>query len=178
MVATLRELFAKSRHPSHEDKEAAAQALVGILEQAQGMGREIARKGNQERGMAWGGRFTNLLESAWNIVTNFVQRIADWINEQDMEGLTEDDIVGEIDSLAERVGVAEITSAIEQEVLDELQAEGVTMVVSIAQPGACKLCLLNAEAGPIPIGSAFPSGDTCTPFHGGCRCNIARADDQ
>lgn len=178
MVAALREIFAKGKHPSHEDKEAAAHILVEILEQAQDMGREIARKGNHERGMAWGGRFTNLLESAWNIVSNFVQRIADWISGQDVEALTEDDIVGEIDSLAERVGVAEITSAIEQEVLDELQAEGVTMVVSIAQPGACSPCVLNAEAGPIPIGTAFPSGDTRPPYHGGCRCNIAQADNE
>jgi hypothetical protein len=32
------------------------------------------------------------------------------------------------------------------------------------------MCDVNAEAGTIPLGSKFPSGDECPPAHVGCRC--------
>jgi hypothetical protein len=34
-------------------------------------------------------------------------------------------------------------------------------------------CDLNAEAGPIPIGQLFPSGDVAPPFHIHCRCTLS-----
>jgi hypothetical protein len=36
----------------------------------------------------------------------------------------------------------------------------------------CDFCEENAEAGPIPMGSVFPSGDTEPPAHPNCRCSI------
>jgi len=37
-------------------------------------------------------------------------------------------------------------------------------------------CSDNADAGPIPIGDVFPSGDTEPPAHPNCRCTIAPAN--
>lgn len=37
-------------------------------------------------------------------------------------------------------------------------------------------CDLNAEAGIVPIGQAFPSGDECPPAHIGCRCGLGIAE--
>jgi hypothetical protein len=37
-------------------------------------------------------------------------------------------------------------------------------------------CDLNAEAGPIPLGAPFPSGDEAPPVHRGCSCNCAIAE--
>lgn len=37
-------------------------------------------------------------------------------------------------------------------------------------------CDLNAEAGPIPLGQAFPSGDECPPAHVGCCCGLVIAE--
>jgi hypothetical protein len=37
-------------------------------------------------------------------------------------------------------------------------------------------CDLNVEAGVVPIGQAFPSGDECPPAHIGCCCGISAAE--
>jgi hypothetical protein len=37
-------------------------------------------------------------------------------------------------------------------------------------------CDLNVEAGPVPIGQPFPSGDECPPAHIGCRCGIVAVE--
>jgi hypothetical protein len=176
MVTALHELFAKSKQPSHEDQESAAHTLASIIEQAQAIGHAHAA---QERGIAWGGNFSNALSSAWDIVTNFVGRMKDWITGQESGGadLSEDDVVAEIDSLASTVAGVEVASAIEQEVLDSLQSQGFMQIAWIAQPGACPLCVANAEASPLPIGSEWPSGDTIPPAHPHCRCSIGSAGD-
>lgn len=171
MVVALRELFAQSKHPSHDDKESAAHVLASIIEQAQEIGRTHASD-EQERSLAWGGKFANALSSAWDIVNNFVQRIIDWISGQDPEDLSEDDIIAEVDTLAERVGSFEVAAAIEQEVLDTLAEQGATLFISIAQPGACNPCLERAAADPVPMNDFEPP-----PYHGGCRCSTSRADE-
>ena len=180
MVGALRELFAKSKQPSHEDKETAAHILADIIEQAQTIGRAHASDEAQERAIAWGNKFTNALSSAWDIVSNFVQRIADWIAGQESSGedFTEDDVIAEIDTLAETVAGVEVASAIEAEVLDSLQSQGFLTIAWIAMPGACPLCLANADQGGIPIGTAFASGDLYPPAHSHCRCSLGSPDQQ
>ncbi|MGA2847705.1 MAG: hypothetical protein ABSE46_01825 [Terracidiphilus sp.] len=37
-------------------------------------------------------------------------------------------------------------------------------------------CDLNVEAGTVPIGQPFPSGDECPPAHIGCRCGTVIAE--
>lgn len=39
----------------------------------------------------------------------------------------------------------------------------------------CPLCRANADAGPVPIGEAYPSGATDVPQHPRCRCQIVPA---
>lgn len=36
----------------------------------------------------------------------------------------------------------------------------------------CPRCITNAAAGPVPIGQAYPSGDTAPPIHPRCRCSL------
>lgn len=153
--------------------EAAVQKLASILEQAQAIGREHASNGKQERALAWGGKFVNLLQSAWDIVNTFVQRIVDWINDQDVEDITQDDIDTEVATLADHVGSFEVAAAIEQEIVDILQAQGVSMMVSVAQPDACAGCLAKADADPVPIDQFVPP-----PYHGRCRCSSASGDEE
>lgn len=170
----LRELFAKSKHPSHDDKEAAAQTLANIIEQAQALGHTYAQD-EHERAIAWGGKFTNALSSAWNIVTNFVQRIGEWFTQQDASGASPDeqDIVDKVDALAEQVGSVEVHAAIEQSAWETLYFAGVKKMRSIAQPGACQACLDKAAEGAMPISDFVPP-----PYHGRCRCNGVPADDE
>ena len=175
MVAALRELFAKSQHPSHEDKEAVAQILADIIQQAQAIGYAHATDETHERAIAWGGKFQNALSSAWNIVTNFAGRIAQWFSGQEAAGedVTPEDIEDKIESLAETVAGFEVAAAIEEEVLRELTFAGVAMVKSIAQPGCCENCRARADAGAQPIDQFEPP-----PYHGRCRCNTAPADEE
>jgi hypothetical protein len=43
-------------------------------------------------------------------------------------------------------------------------------------PRVRDVCDLNAEAGPIPLGARFPSGDEVPPAHIGCCCTAAIAE--
>lgn len=173
MVSVLREIYAKSKHPSHDDKESAAQTLASIIEHAQAIGHTYAQ-GQQQRSIAWGDKFTNALNSAWSIVNNFVQRIAEWFTKQESSGadITEQDITDKIDSLAEQVADVEVHAAIEQEVWETLYFAGVKMMRSVAQPGACEACQDKADEGAVPIDDFEPP-----PYHSRCRCNGESADD-
>lgn len=174
MVSVLNSLtFSKSAQPSHEDQESAAERIASIIDAAQRIGHEHAAGGAHERAIAWGGRFQDAMSSAWAIVTNFIQRIKDWVSGQDADALTEDDIEEEVDSLAGRVASVEVHAAIEEEVWQTLYLAGVSMVRSIAQPGACQLCLDKAAQGAMPINDFTPP-----PYHGSCRCNTASADEE
>lgn len=175
MVATLRELFAKSKHPSHDDKESAAHILADIIRQAQAIGHAHATDEVQQRAIAWGGKFQDALSSAWNIVTNFVNRIAEWFNGQEAAGedVTEEEIVEKVESLADTVAGVEVAAAIEEDVLQELYLAGVGKVKPIAQPDACDDCKARAEAGAQPINDFEPP-----PYHSRCRCSSAPADEE
>jgi len=173
MVAALREIFAKAKHPSHEDKESAAHILADIIEQAQAIGHAHATD-EIERAIAWGGKFQDALSSAWNIVNNFVNRIAQWFTGQEAAGedVTEADVVEKVDSLAEQVAGVEVAAAIEEEVLQGLTFAGVSMVRVVNQPGACDDCVARAEAGAQPINDFEPP-----PYHSKCKCSSAPADE-
>lgn len=176
MVSVLRELFAKTKTPSHDDKEAAAQTLASIIEQAQAIGHAHAEQDSHERSIAWGGKFTDALSSAWNIVTNFVQRITDWMAGQDAADLSEQDIIDKVDSLAEDVSSVEVPTAIEGAIMEELQSQGLMMIRWIAMPGACPHCQANADMGSVPIGTDF-NGDVFPPAHPHCRCSLGIGDE-
>lgn len=174
MVKALSSLhFKHGNAPSSKEQERVVKELADILEQAAHIGQAHAQS-ILERGIAWGDG-SNPLSAAWNIVTHFVSRILSWFSEQDPEEVTEEDIEAEVEDLAEKVADVEVAAAIEIAVLDTLQAQGETEVRSIAQPGACARCQANADQGPIPIGTAFASGDTTPPYHGSCKCQLSTA---
>lgn len=167
MVTALRHLFTTTHTPSQDDKESAVHAIATIIEQAKAIGHAHASD-DLARSATWGGNFTNILTSAWAIVNTFVSRISDWLAGQD--DVSEDDLDAEVDDLAETVAGSEVAAAIEQEVLDTLAAQGVTLMKSIAQVGACPLCQDKADADPVPIGD-FDG----PPYHPHCRCSGAPA---
>ena len=39
-------------------------------------------------------------------------------------------------------------------------------------PNVCPVCLANERAGPLPAGTAWPSGAQNVPQHPRCRCSI------
>lgn len=167
-------MYAKSRTPSHDDQESAAETIAHLIEQA----KEIAQQhvhGDARNSKAWGGNFINALQSAWLIVTSFTQRISGWIAQQTASGNepTPAAIQTEIDIVTGHVGDFEIHAAIESEVLRELTFAGVKKAKIVAQPDACDDCKARAEAGAQPIDDVEPP-----PFHGGCRCGVIPADDE
>lgn len=170
MVAALRQLFSGREQPTQESKESAVHAIATIIDAAKVIGH--AHASDELERAAWGGNFSNVLSSAWGIVNTFVQRIADWIDGQDVEDLTDEAIQDQVDSLAETVGDTEVASAIEGEVMEQLTAQGYTQQVWYADPEACPTCIENAEASPLPMGSEWPSGDTSPPAHPHCHCSI------
>lgn len=163
--------FDTDTQPSQADQARVAQEIADLLQRAKAIGHTHASDEAQES-HAWGGSFSDMWQSARDIVSNFVQRVVDWFSGQDEEDLTDEEIQAEVDSLAETVGDTEIASAIESAVMDELTNQGFMQIAWIAQPGACPMCMENAAASPLPIGSTWPSGDTIPPAHPRCRCSI------
>jgi hypothetical protein len=43
----------------------------------------------------------------------------------------------------------------------------------LPSPNGCDVCLLNAQAGIIPLNDLFPSGDDAPPAHSKCRCDVS-----
>lgn len=72
------------------------------------------------------------------------------------------------------IASTEITSANSEGALQsyrEAEEEGVKVKKSWLRLGdACSICVSNAEAGPIPLDEAFPSGDMAPGAHPYCRC--------
>jgi hypothetical protein len=166
----LRQLFVHAPQPNYEDKESAAQQVMSLLEQARAIGHAHASD-ELERSSTWGGNFGDALSSAWQIVNMFVSRIADWFTAQDGD-VSEEDIQAQVDDLAETVAGTEVAGAIEQEVMDALSAQGVLMMRSVPQPGACDTCMTIAGAGPLPIADFV-----APPYHPHCACSSAPADE-
>ena len=83
-----------------------------------------------------------------------------------------------IESRAHLVAVNENAVAYahgETTLLDEIESTGIAMEKSWATSGDDKVsvgCQQNADAGWIPNGEAFPSGDMTYPRFPGCRCNM------
>lgn len=161
--------FMDGKPPSKETQERVTEAIHAILEQAQAIGREHANS-EEHRSLAWGGAFRDLLQSARDIVSTFIDRIVSWWQGQDPEEVDEADLEQEVASLAETVAGFEVQAAVEQEIWQTLYLAGVEMVRSIAQDGACEPCQARADAGPTPINDFEPP-----PYHSRCRCSTAPA---
>ncbi len=191
LARTLKKLvLSGSRHGtkldySQVDREVVSAAIVQYLEQAQRLGQGFAQQqlGQQSRGLG------NALKSVVTTAQNLMSRAINWATSlfsEQVEALgddaSSDDIEAVMESVAEQVAdtyaTTEIQTVIEETVLDALQASGVAQIEAVNEPDACALCVTNAEAGPIPIGSTFPSGHTNAPFHNRCRCHIQAVGGQ
>lgn len=73
---------------------------------------------------------------------------------------------------AQSVAVTEITRASTTAAQDVYRAAGVQQIYWGAEQDerTCEVCLDNAGAGPLPIGTAWPSGVDAPPQHTSCRC--------
>lgn len=84
--------------------------------------------------------------------------------------------LGSIDR-ALAIAITEITRSSGLAALFGYGRLGVTQVRWQLDPSSttCPRCIANAGAGPVPIGSSFPSGDRSAPAHPNCRCAVLPA---
>lgn len=75
-------------------------------------------------------------------------------------------------SWAQCVALTELTRASSQAALDAYRGAGTTQISwgAEADERTCDPCLDNAGAGPLPLGSAWPTGVDAPPQHARCRC--------
>ena len=120
-------------------------------------------------------RAKNLIQRAltWakDLFASKVDDLGDDASSDDIEQALEDVSI----TVAETLGLTEIQSVVEETVQGEFVQAGIGQIEAVNEPGACAMCVANAEAGPINIGDTFPSGDTNAPFHGRCRCHTVPA---
>jgi uncharacterized membrane protein YcjF (UPF0283 family) len=75
---------------------------------------------------------------------------------------------------SELVATTEVCEAVQETIYDDFTEQGVAIVSWVAEDGACKACLDNADASPLAISAMFPSGDHYPPSHPRCRCHLER----
>lgn len=72
------------------------------------------------------------------------------------------------------VALTEITRGSAAGALAAYQLRGITTGRWGLDPSSktCPRCIINAAAGPVPLGQPYPSGDTAPPAHPRCRCSL------
>ncbi|MFJ2630838.1 phage minor head protein [Streptomyces sp. NPDC087422] len=75
---------------------------------------------------------------------------------------------------AERVAVTEIARGVSAATVATYQANGIAEAswLTAVDQRVCEKCLDNEGTGPLPVGSAFPSGVRYPPAHPSCRCTL------
>ncbi|MGW2371672.1 phage minor head protein [Kitasatospora sp. NPDC001683] len=70
--------------------------------------------------------------------------------------------------------ITETTRGIASGTADNYRRNGIALGRWQTEPdgSVCPVCDANATAGPVPIGHAYPSGDTTPPAHPRCRCAV------
>ncbi|MBL7487101.1 hypothetical protein [Frankia sp. AgW1.1] len=74
---------------------------------------------------------------------------------------------------AETVATTEMARAMSAASLGSYVDAGLEAVEWLASPTSCEVCQDNEAAGPIPMGSLFPSGDDGPPQHPRCVCSLS-----
>lgn len=74
---------------------------------------------------------------------------------------------------AETVATTEMARAMSAASLASYADAGLEAVEWLASPTSCDICQDNEDAGPIPMGSVFPSGDDAPPQHPHCVCSVS-----
>lgn len=166
------------------DQEQLEQELATLLQQASALGEQygLAMIKHQERAISLGGGIIGrFLQRAKDIVFGIVGRVRDIVSNILGNGGTAEDAQDAVDNLLESmpeiVAETEVHAEIEQAVADVFEINGVGMIDWVTSPGACPLCETNEEAGPLPRGSSWPSGDERPPAHPSCKCNLVPAGE-
>lgn len=76
---------------------------------------------------------------------------------------------------ARLIASTEMNDAFSEATMRKLNRMGVSYKQWITSADACDFCVENEDAGPIPIGELFPSGDERPPGHPFCRCAVSGA---
>lgn len=154
-----------------------------ILQQAHVMGVSIGQGmvGVQER--AIGDVAKGWIDKARDMVNGIVDRVRELISDALDDGgddatIAQDAVDHAIEQVPDLIAETEIPTAIEDGVMNALQQGDVARVVWVVSPGACTLCMANADYGPVALGSAFPGGQTQAPAHPRCRCNVVPAESE
>jgi SPP1 gp7 family putative phage head morphogenesis protein len=73
------------------------------------------------------------------------------------------------------IALTETSRAVGEATVERYQEMGLRRFewITVEGEGVCEACDENAEAGPISVGEAFPSGDYHEPAHPNCRCKMA-----
>lgn len=170
---------------SHVNREATAEHITLWLKQAQALGKGYAQQqlARLERSIAGnvlkGGIAQKLIDQARDLIdralswakdlfASKVEQLGDDANEEDIEQALEDTA----ETVADTLALTEIQETVEQAVMGGLQDAGIAKIQAVNEPDACEICVENAEEGPIPLGSPFPSGHSSAPFHNRCRCHV------
>ncbi len=172
--------------PDADARNALYEQLSEILEAAVHEGRRIATN-EEQRGLisATKNLAGRAIQTINSIVDQLVEKATALIedlfasDEIDDPDAILDEVQSQLDEwsvdYSDLVASTEIQDAVESSVLDTLQERGVSLVAWDADASACPLCQDNADAGPWPIGTPFPSGATAPPGHPRCRCTLSPA---
>lgn len=128
------------------------------------------------------GGLKNLLRNsgimANDLTDTTLNRIGSLLADTLLQGLTDRELSRNIDQLLNDpqrsliIANTEMNRAMSQASMDSYEEFGVDKVEWVtADP--CEICSENEDAGAIPTGDQFPSGDTEPPAHPNCRCAIA-----
>lgn len=160
--------------------------ITDLLEQAVHEGRRIATD-LEERGLISAAK--NVAGRAVQVISGIIEQLAEraqiLIDEifgggEDIDpdaalSEVEDQIGAWATDYSDMVATTEITTAVEETVLDAAIARADTKKSWNAESNACVTCLANADASPIPINAAFPDGSSAPPGHPRCRCSLSTA---
>lgn len=78
-------------------------------------------------------------------------------------------------SRALTIAATEMNRAMSAATIDKLESLEIEYKQWILDADPCPICEDNAEAGAIPVGEDFPSGDDGPPAHPNCRCAVTGA---
>ncbi|MYS57689.1 MULTISPECIES: phage portal protein [Streptomycetaceae] len=78
-------------------------------------------------------------------------------------------------SWAAMTAMTEVARAVLAAAVDAYRTGQVNACDWAIEPGACPACVANHQAGPLPLGAVWPTGDTQPPAHPRCRCALVPA---
>lgn len=127
------------------------------------------------------GRAVQVVSDIIDQLTQRAQDIIDDIFGGGDEDIDPDEALAEVEDeldtwaaeYSEMVAETEVSAAVEDAVLAVGVELGHTEKYWNAEPGACKACIANMEASPIPIAAMWGDGSTGAPAHPHCRCSIS-----